>query len=47
MILSTLQPLSKKGVLTSMIRQMAVQLEVEGAFYPEDVNGNEVKPVFP
>ncbi len=36
---------SKKDVLASMIKQMASQLESEGALYPEDANGNIVKPI--
>jgi arylsulfatase A-like enzyme len=37
----------KREVLASMIRQMAAQLESEGALYPEDAKGNPVKPVIP
>jgi len=35
---------SRKDVLRSMIKQMADQLESEGALYPEDANGNIIKP---
>ncbi|MDR1172580.1 MAG: sulfatase [Bacteroidales bacterium] len=38
---------SKKDVLVSMIREMSARLESEGALYPEDANGNAVKPVIP
>jgi arylsulfatase A-like enzyme len=38
---------SKKNILVSMIKQMAVQLESEGALYPEDANGNIIKPIIP
>ena len=38
---------NKKDILVSMIKQMTVQLESEGALYPEGANGNIVKPVIP
>ncbi|MDR2774781.1 MAG: sulfatase-like hydrolase/transferase [Tannerella sp.] len=38
---------SNKQKLTSMIKQMADQLTKEGALYPEDANGNGIKPVIP
>ena len=36
-----------QDVLARMIRQMAIQLESEGALYPEDAAGNILKPIFP
>jgi arylsulfatase A-like enzyme len=36
---------SKKSIVVSMIKQMAIQLESEGALYPEDANGNIIKPI--
>ncbi|MDR1120666.1 MAG: sulfatase [Dysgonamonadaceae bacterium] len=38
---------NNKQKLTSMIKQMADQLTEEGALYPEDVDGNIIKPVIP
>ncbi len=36
---------SRKDIAKSMIQQMATQLEAEGALYPEDAQGNVVKPI--
>ena len=36
---------SNKDMLASMIRQMAEQLESEGALYPQDADGNVLKPI--
>jgi len=38
---------SKKDVIKAMIEQMAAQLASEGALYPEDANGEVVKPIIP
>ncbi|MDR2681098.1 MAG: sulfatase [Tannerella sp.] len=38
---------NNKQKLTSMMKQMVDRLTREGALYPEDVNGNIIKPVIP
>lgn len=37
----------KEELLRTMTMEMSNQLEKEGALYPEDVNGNQLKPVIP
>lgn len=38
---------SRPDIAESMFRKMCVQLEKEGALYPVDADGNEVRPVLP
>ena len=38
---------NKRDMLVSMMKQMADQLEAEGALYPEDAHSNIVKPIIP
>ena len=38
---------SKPNRLASMIESMVHQLEKEGALYPEDINGNALRPFIP
>jgi arylsulfatase A-like enzyme len=41
------QASGQKSKLTSMIKEMSIRLEQEGALYPEDKDGNIIKPVMP